>query len=70
MLSPANTQQAGIVDGSNGAFNPNANITRAQLAKILVRAFGITPNGTSTFQNVPITHWSHDYIAALADASI
>ncbi|WP_369435940.1 S-layer homology domain-containing protein [Lysinibacillus fusiformis] len=63
-------QQAGIVDGSNGAFYPNANMTRAQLAKILVLAFGITPSGTSAFQDVPVTHWSHDYIAALAENGI
>lgn len=42
-------QQAGIIDGSNGAFNPNVSLTRAQLAKILVLAFSTTPGGTSTF---------------------
>jgi len=63
-------QQAGIVDGSNGAFNPNAPMTRAQMAKILVLAFGLTPGGTSTFQDVPATHWSYDYISALADSGI
>ncbi|MEG0473331.1 MAG: S-layer homology domain-containing protein, partial [Solibacillus sp.] len=63
-------QQAGIIDGSDGAFNPNESLTRAQLAKILVLAFGLTPGGTSTFQDVPTTHWSHDYIAVLADVGI
>lgn len=63
-------QQAGIIDGSNGAFNPSESLTRAQLAKILVLAFGLTPGGTSTFQDVPKTHWSYDYIAALADVGI
>ncbi|MFJ7734765.1 S-layer homology domain-containing protein [Lysinibacillus sp. NPDC097287] len=63
-------QQAGIIDGSNGKFNPNEPLTRAQLAKILVLAFGLTPGGTSTFQDVPTTHWSYDYIAALADVGI
>lgn len=63
-------QQAGIVDGSNGAFNPNAPMTRAQMAKILVLAFGLTPEGTSTFHDVPATHWSYDYISALADSGI
>ncbi|MGN4128154.1 S-layer homology domain-containing protein [Lysinibacillus sphaericus] len=63
-------QQAGIVDGSNGAFNPNANMTRAQMAKVLVLTFGLTPGGTSNFQDVPKQHWSHDYIAALADHGI
>lgn len=63
-------QQAGIVDGSNCAFNPNASMTRAQMAKILVLAFGLTPEGTTTFQDVPATHWSYDYISALADSGI
>ncbi|MGG2112602.1 S-layer homology domain-containing protein [Lysinibacillus pakistanensis] len=63
-------QQAGIVDGSNGAFNPNASMTRAQMAKILVLAFGLTPEGTTTFQDVPATQWSYDYISALADSGI
>ncbi|MFJ7952517.1 S-layer homology domain-containing protein [Lysinibacillus sp. NPDC096418] len=63
-------QQAGVIDGSTGAFNPSDSLTRAQLAKILVLAFGLTPGGTSTFQDVPKTHWSYDYIAALADVGI
>ena len=63
-------QQAGIVDGSNGAFNPNANMTRAQIAKVLVLILGIKPGGTSTFQDVSATHWSHDYIAALEENGI
>ncbi|MGN4126499.1 S-layer homology domain-containing protein [Lysinibacillus sphaericus] len=36
------------------------------MAEILVLAFGIPLAGTSTFQDVPTTHWSYDYIAALA----
>ncbi|NUU62476.1 S-layer homology domain-containing protein, partial [Paenibacillus agri] len=63
-------QQAGIVDGANGAFQPAAPLTRAQMAKILVVALGITPKGTSTFQDVPEQHWAHDYIAVLADKGI
>ncbi|WP_431029989.1 InlB B-repeat-containing protein [Lysinibacillus sp. LZ02] len=63
-------QQAGIVDGANGAFKPNAPMTRAQMAKVIVLAFGLTPGGTSTFNDVPPTHWSYDYIAALENAGI
>ncbi|MFF2179474.1 InlB B-repeat-containing protein [Lysinibacillus sp. NPDC058147] len=63
-------QQAGIVDGSNGAFQPNAYITRAQMAKILVLAFGLTPEGNSTFKDVDPSHWASGYIAALADHNI
>ncbi|TKI69183.1 hypothetical protein FC756_09445 [Lysinibacillus mangiferihumi] len=63
-------QQAGIVDGSQGKFNPNALMTRAQLAKVVTLALKIALGGTSTFQDVPPTHWSYAYIAALAELEI
>ncbi|MFJ6210426.1 S-layer homology domain-containing protein [Lysinibacillus sp. NPDC092081] len=63
-------QQAGIIDGSNGAFRPNAYITRAQMAKMMVLAFGLTPEGNSTFKDVDPSHWASGYIAALADHNI
>lgn len=63
-------QQAGIVDGANGNFNPNHSLTRAEMAKILTLAFEIKPGGTVAFQDVPTTHWSYDYIAALAALKI
>ncbi|KOP71417.1 hypothetical protein AMS59_18520 [Lysinibacillus sp. FJAT-14745] len=63
-------QQAGIIDGSNGAFRPNAYITRAQMAKMMVLAFGLTPEGNSTFKDVDPSHWASGYIATLADHNI
>ncbi|WP_340017381.1 S-layer homology domain-containing protein [Paenibacillus sp. FSL K6-1318] len=63
-------QQAGIVDGTKGNFNPNHSLTRAEMAKILTLALGIKPGGTVAFQDVPTTHWSYDYIAALAELEI
>ncbi|MDR6721560.1 putative repeat protein (TIGR02543 family) [Paenibacillus amylolyticus] len=63
-------QQAGIVDGSNGDFQPNHSLTRAQMAKILTLALEIEPGGTRTFQDIPTTHWSFDYVAALAELEI
>lgn len=63
-------QQAGIVDGSSGKFNPTAFLTRAQMAKIVALALELEPGGASTFQDVPIAHWSYDYIAALAENGI
>ncbi|MGE7947468.1 InlB B-repeat-containing protein [Lysinibacillus sp. NPDC093688] len=63
-------QRAGIVDGSNGAFRPNASITRAEMAKVIVIAFGLTPEGNSTFKDVDPSHWASRYIAALADHNI
>jgi len=50
-------QRAGIMDGSNGAFRPNASITRAEMAKVIVIAFGLTPEGNSTFKDVTQSHW-------------
>ncbi|MDM5246638.1 InlB B-repeat-containing protein [Lysinibacillus sp. G4S2] len=63
-------QRAGIVDGSNETFRPNAYITRAQMAKMMVLAFGLTPTGNSTFKDVDPSHWASGYIAALADHNI
>ncbi|MFB7159453.1 S-layer homology domain-containing protein [Lysinibacillus sp. NPDC056232] len=63
-------QRAGIVDGSNGAFRPNASITRAEMAKVIVLAFGLTPEGNSTFKDIDPSHWASEYIAALADHNI
>jgi len=59
-------QQAGLFDGVNGNFNPTANMTRAQMAKILVLAFHLTSTEKETFQDVSATHWAYDYIAILA----
>ena len=60
--------QAGIFDGIDGQFNPDAYMTRAQMAKILVLAFELKSNGANPamFQDVPATHWAKDYIAILA----
>ncbi|MFJ7647573.1 InlB B-repeat-containing protein [Lysinibacillus sp. NPDC097279] len=58
-------QKAGIIDGTNGAFRPTENMTRAQLAKVLVGVLGLTPEGTSSFADVASTHWSAGYISVL-----
>ncbi|WP_341301325.1 InlB B-repeat-containing protein [Lysinibacillus sp. FSL H8-0500] len=63
-------QQAGIVDGTNGAFLPNEKMTRAQLAKVLVGLMGRTPEGTSSFTDVDQKHWSAGYIAVLEQEGI
>ncbi|WP_196426699.1 S-layer homology domain-containing protein [Lysinibacillus cavernae] len=63
-------QQAGIIDGSNGSFHPSDSLTRAQMAKIIALAFGLTSQGPSQFEDVPTTHWAYDYIATLEDYGI
>jgi len=63
-------QQAGIIDGANGAFLPAENMTRAQLAKVLVGVMGLTPEGTTSFADVDSQHWSVGYIAVLEHEGI
>jgi len=63
-------QQAGIVDGSSGKFNPTAFLTRAQMAKIVALAIKLKPAGESAFRDVPTAHWGSAYIAALAENGI
>ena len=54
--------EAGIFDGdSNGNFNPNQTLTRAQMAKVLVNAYELEPKGKATFKDVPASHWAYDY---------
>lgn len=40
--------EAGVFQGSNGKFNPNQNITRGQMASVIVRAFNLQDNGMPT----------------------
>ncbi|MBS7344746.1 MAG: leucine-rich repeat protein [Caryophanon sp.] len=63
-------QQAGIFSGDNGKFQPEANLTRGQLAKVLVLAAGFEPGGKSTFKDTPVSYWGTPYIATLADLAI
>ncbi|OME93393.1 hypothetical protein BK124_24025 [Paenibacillus amylolyticus] len=66
-------QEIGLIDGfhiSNGLndfFHPDAVLTRAEAAKILVLALDLPLIQTSSFEDVPSSHWAHDYIATLAE---
>ncbi|AHN21208.1 hydrolase Nlp/P60 [Lysinibacillus varians] len=63
-------QQAGIIDGIDGAFHPADHLTRAQLAKILANTLQLQPQTTSSFTDVDSSHWSAGYIGALERAGI
>lgn len=60
----ATLEKAGvIVDSKDGNFRPNDAITRAELASMLAQFANVT-GGTTSFSDVPTTHWAADYIAA------
>ncbi|WP_249662175.1 S-layer homology domain-containing protein, partial [Lysinibacillus fusiformis] len=50
--------------GANGKFNTSSPITRAQIAKVLVVAYGLENNGGSVaFSDVPQNRWANGYIS-------
>jgi serine protease Do len=57
----------GIVDGkSDGSFDPNGKLTRAQMAKIFANAYNLSGTYSKGFTDVKEGHWSYEYIHALA----
>lgn len=63
--------RAGIIDGDQqNNFHPNESITRAQVAKILAIAFNLQTDQQLPLQDVPPTHWSNEYVQALAGNGI
>lgn len=58
--------RAGVIDGNGDKFNPNASVTRAQMAKMLVKALELNEHKGNQFADVDDTYWSKDYINTLA----
>jgi hypothetical protein len=56
---------AGIFSGNNGSFNPDSNLTRAELAKVLVEAFELKGSSDISFKDVAQNNWSSGYINTL-----
>lgn len=56
----------GIIDGfENGTFQPDATLTRSQMAKILSNSFELTQLASKPFADVSSEHWAYNYIMAL-----
>ncbi|MBM7648704.1 putative YkwD family protein [Bacillus ectoiniformans] len=51
-------------------FNPQQSINRAQLAKVLVRAFDLKGQSRQSFKDVPKSHWAYKEINTLAATGI
>jgi pimeloyl-ACP methyl ester carboxylesterase len=59
----------GIISGkADGNFDPQGKLSRAEMAKILVKAYSLKSPATYSkkFKDVPKTYWAHDFIQAIA----
>lgn len=55
----------GIVSGRGDRFYPESLVTRAEFAKMLGGAMGVTPNGGATFDDVPAGHSLAAFVGAV-----
>ncbi|MGH0591534.1 S-layer homology domain-containing protein [Bacillus pretiosus] len=63
--------ELGIFTGDeNGNFRPKATLTRAEMAQVLTRAFGLQVQGTAKFKDVPKGHWAENAINAVGSNGI
>lgn len=53
-----------IISGYNGLFNPQNNVTREELMKMIVTAFNLdTKDNDSAFLDLDKTHWAYPYVS-------
>ena len=55
---------------SEGTFDGDKAITRAEFAAVIVRALGLPENGGSTFNDVADSSWYHGYVGAASKYGI
>ena len=61
----------GIIDGkSDGSFDPEGSMTRAEFAAIVVRALGLTPEGKNSFSDVAAEAWYAPYVGTAYSCGI
>lgn len=59
-------QRAGIMTGDeNGNFNPDASLTRAQIAKIIDLAFDLDVKSNNDFVDISPTYWAKEHVMAM-----
>lgn len=61
----------GIINGKNETiFDPDATMTRAEFAAIIIRGLGLTPQVKAVFTDVPANAWHAGFIGAAHDYEI
>ncbi len=59
-----------IAGKSNGSFDPDGNMTRAEFAAIVVKSLGLTPKADSHFTDVSADAWYAGFVGAAHQAGI
>lgn len=54
----------------DGSFDPAGELTRAQMAAILVKAYQLSGEAPNKFKDVPSSHWAHKQVHILAKHGI
>ncbi len=62
----ATVADEGLMRGDGNSFRPNGDLTRAQMAVILARAFKLESEPANTFNDVDSNYWAYEEIEALA----
>ncbi len=62
---------ANLVGGKgDGTFDPAGQLTRAQMAAILVKAYKLSGESSKKFKDVPTSHWAYKQVHILAESGI
>jgi exopolysaccharide biosynthesis protein len=62
---------ANLVGGKgDGTFDPAGQLTRAQMAAILVKAYSLKGEAAKKFKDVPASHWAYTQVHILANNGI
>ncbi len=56
-----NLQALGIINGSNGKFNPQGTLTRMQATEMVLRALGITASSSASMKASDAKHGDYGY---------
>ncbi len=62
--------QLGIINGDDGKFKPDDNVTREEFVKMLVVAAEVENGGENTFEDVPDDAWYCGYVTSARNSGI
>ncbi|MGQ0517405.1 S-layer homology domain-containing protein, partial [Bacillus sp. D-CC] len=68
--SPVKIPNSVTANTSKGNFRPKDTLTRAEMAQVLTRAFGLQVKGSAGFKDVPKGHWAENAINAVGSNGI